>query len=163
MMFRCLALVLGLAVCVPAHAVGVSALIGTWEAARSPEDERLYIRLMEKGKAEIIAEYDFQLPNMPGKRRGRSTTFARWTVKGDDVTVTYAKVRDRLRYHAQLPLDEIGEQGKSAALKPTGKSSTNTRLPSTLWKAPHDYKLKAAQSSASAAPAPVPQAQDARN
>jgi len=90
---------------------------------------------------------------MPGKRRGRSTTFAKWSVKGDDVTVTYSKVTDRLRYHAQLPLAEIGADGKSAALKPVGKTNPGTRLPATLWKAPHEYKLKARESpSAPAAP-----------
>src|SRR5688572_27566404 len=87
-----------LALCGPAHAVGAAALLGTWEAARTPEDERMYVRLMQEGKAEIIAEYDFQLPGQPGKRRGRSTTFGKWSVKGDDITIRYAKVRDRLRY-----------------------------------------------------------------
>jgi len=154
MTFRLFALLLALLASAPAHAVSTSALIGTWEAARSPDDERLFIRLMEKGKAEIIAEYDFQLPNMPGKRRGRSTTFAKWSLKGDDVTVTYSKITDRLRYHAQLPLAEIGADGKSAALKPVGKTSPGTRLPATLWKAPHEYKLKAAESApVSATPA----------
>jgi len=154
MTFRSVFLLLSLLVSAPALAVSTSALIGTWEAARSPDDERLFIRLMEKGKAEIIAEYDFQLPNMPGKRRGRSTTFGKWSVKGDDVTVTYSKITDRLRYHAQLPLAEIGAEGKSPALKPAGKIDPATRLTTTLWKAPHEYKLKVRESaSAPAGPA----------
>jgi hypothetical protein len=155
MTFRFVALLLALLASAPVHAVSASALIGTWEAARSPDDERLFIRLMEKGKAEIIAEYDFQLPNMPGKRRGRSTTFGKWSVKGDDVTVTYSKITDRLRYHAQLPLAEIGADGKSAALKPVGKINPSTRLPTTLWKAPHEYKLKVGDSAAAPAVPPA--------
>jgi hypothetical protein len=128
----------------PAYAVSPAALLGTWEAARTPEDERMYLRLMEKGKAEIIAEYDFELPGQPGKRRGRSTTFAKWTVKGDDVTISYAKVRDRLRYREALSLSEIGLEGKSAGLKPTGKPDPKSRIHATLWKAPHEYRLKPA-------------------
>jgi len=155
MTFRFIALALALLACAPAHAVSAAALVGTWEAARSPDDERLYIRLMEKGRAEIVAEYDFQLPNMPGKRRGRSTTFAKWSVKGDDVTITYSKVTDRLRYQASLPLAEIGLDGKAPALKPVGKKNPGTRLPAILWKAPHDYRLKAGEAAgAGAVPGP---------
>jgi hypothetical protein len=90
--------------CAGAGAVEVGDLLGTWEAARSPDGERLYVRLMKKGKAELTAEYDFQLPGQSGVRRGRSTTFASWTVKGGEVTVSYAKVRDRLRYRRSLSL-----------------------------------------------------------
>ena len=142
------------ALCGPAYAVGASALLGTWEAARTPEDERMYVRLMEKGKAEIVAEYDFELPGQPGKRRGRSTTFAKWRVTGDDVTISYAKVRDRLRYSDKLPLSEIGLDGNSAGLKPAGKPEAKSRIRATLWKAPHDYRLKpAAAPAAGDAPA----------
>ena len=56
-------------------------LLGTWEAARSPGGDRLYVRLQDKGKAEVVAEYDFQLPGQP-TRRGRSTTMAKWTREG---------------------------------------------------------------------------------
>ncbi len=157
MMFRIFALTLALAICAPAYALSATALLGTWEAARTVDDERVYIRLLEKGKAEIVAEYDFQLPNMPGKRRGRSTTFAKWSVKGSDITVTYAKVTDRLRYNASLPLAEIGLEGKAAGLKPVGKRNAASRLSTTLWKAPHEYKLKpAADSGGAAAPAAAP-------
>ena len=71
------ALLFLLAFCTQALAVGAGDLLGTWEAARSPEGERVYVRLMEKGRAEVVAEYDFQLPGQP-VRRGRSTTFAKW-------------------------------------------------------------------------------------
>ena len=140
-----------LALCGPAHAVGAAALLGTWEAARTPEDERMYVRLMQEGKAEIIAEYDFQLPGQPGKRRGRSTTFGKWSVKGDDITIRYAKVRDRLRYSSAHPLSEIGLEGKSAGLKPAGKVDPKSRIRAILWKTPHDYRMKHEDA---AAPAP---------
>jgi hypothetical protein len=143
-----------LALSVPAHAVSPAALVGTWEAARTPEDERMYVRLMDKGRAEIVAEYDFQVPGQPGKQRGRSTTFGRWSVKGDDVTISYAKLRDRLRYSDKLPLSEIGLDGSSAALKPAGKPEAKSRIRATLWKAPHDYRPKpAAAPAAGDAPA----------
>jgi hypothetical protein len=145
-----------LALCGPAHAVSASALLGTWEAARTPEDERMYVRLMEKGKAEIVAEYDFELPGQPGKRRGRSTTFAKWSVKGDDVTITYAKVRDRLRYSGAHPLTEIGLEGKSAGLKPAGKIDPKSRIRAILWKTPHEYRLKYSEDAAAPAPGGAP-------
>lgn len=132
----------------PVHAVKPEALIGTWETARSSDDERTYVRLLEKGKAQIVAEYDFQLPNMPGKRRGRSTTFGKWSVKGDDVLVIYAKVHDRLHYSDRLPLAEVGLDGVAAGLKPVGKADANSRIQKTLWKAPHDYKLKGQEAAA---------------
>ncbi|HEY7759391.1 MAG TPA: hypothetical protein VIA64_08250 [Burkholderiales bacterium] len=141
---RVLALLFLLALVTPADAVGSRSLLGTWEAARSPDDERLYVHLKDKGRAEIVAEYDFTLPGVPGKRRGRSTTFGKWSVSGDDVVITYSKVRDRLRYSDKLPLAEIGLSGTSAALKATGKTDPKSRIRgATLWKAPHEYKLKA--------------------
>lgn len=146
---RILALLFLLALASPAPAVGTAALLGTWEAARTADDERLYVTLKEKGKVEIIAEYDFSLPGMPDKRRGRSTTFGKWSVKGDDVVITYAKVRDRLRYSDKLPLTEIGVAGSAAGLKPAGKLDRNSRIRgTTLWKAPHEYKLKPGEGSA---------------
>jgi hypothetical protein len=149
-LFLCL-----LAAGAPAHAVKASALVGTWEAARSVDDERTFVRLMEKGKAEIVAEYDFELPGQPGKRRGRSTTFAKWSVKGDDVTITYAKVNDRLRYSPQVALAEIGLEGVSAGLKPVGTRDPKSRIRAILWKAPHDYKLKPPAETSGDAPAPA--------
>jgi hypothetical protein len=140
----------------PAHAVSASALLGTWEAARTPEDERMYVRFLDKGKAEIIAEYDFELPGQPGKRRGRSTTFGKWSVKGDDITITYAKVRDRLRYSDKMSLSEIGLEGKSAGLKPAGAPDPKSRIRMILWKAPHDYRLKAQPAADGPAPAGAP-------
>ena len=143
---RMLGLLFMLALAAPAAAVGPNALIGTWEAARSPGDERLYVHLKHKGRAEIVAEYDFTLPGVPGKRRGRSTTFGRWSAKGGEVVITYAKVRDRLRYSDKLSLAEIGLSGTSAALKATGKADPKSRIRgATLWKAPHEYKLKPAE------------------
>ena len=141
----------------PAHAVGAAALVGSWEAARTADDDRTWVRLLEKGKAEIIAEYDFQLPGQPGKHRGRSTTFGKWSVKGDDVTITYAKVKDRLRYSAKLPLSEIGQQGQAAGLKPLGTPDPKSRIRTILWKGPHEYQVKLPEQPAgspAAAPAP---------
>lgn len=130
------------ALCTDALAVGAKELLGTWEAARSPEGERVYLRLMAKGKAEVVAEYDFQLPGQP-VRRGRSTTFATWTVKGSELTLAYAKVRDRLRYEQKAPLSRIGLAGHAPALAQVGKADTNSRLRGAiLWKAPHEYQLK---------------------
>jgi hypothetical protein len=134
-----------LALGMPAYAVRPAVLVGTWEAARGPDDERMFVRLMDKGRAEIVAEYDFQLPGQPGKRRGRSTTFAKWSVKGDDITIAYAKVRDRLRYSDKQPLSEIGLDGNAAALKPTAAPDPKSRIRVTLWKAPHEYRVKPAE------------------
>lgn len=153
MILRHAALVFLLAACPSACAAGAAALLGTWEAARTPNDERMYVRLMEKGKAEIVAEYDFELPGQPGKRRGRSTTFGKWSVKGDDVTITYAKVRDRLRYTTKASLSEIGLEGTSAALKPTGKIDPKSRIrDAILWKGPHEYRLNHPEEAGVAAP-----------
>ena len=139
---RVIALLCLFALAAPAAAVGSKSLIGTWEAARSPDDERLYVHLKQKGRAEIVAEYDFTLPGVAGKRRGRSTTFGTWSLRGDEVVIAYAKVRDRLRYSDKLSLTEIGLNGTSAALKPAGKADPKSRIRGvTLWKAPHEYKL----------------------
>jgi hypothetical protein len=116
-------------------------LTGSWEAVRNPDDERVYLVLKDLGKAEIVAEYDFSLPGQPGKRRGRSTTFGHWTMKGNEVVVTYAKIEDRLRYVDQEPLSVVGLSGTSPALKPVGKANAKSKLGSlVLWKAPHDYR-----------------------
>lgn len=125
-----------------ALAVSSKDLLGTWEAARSPAGDRLYLRLQDKGKAEVVAEYDFQLPGQP-TRRGRSTTMAKWTVKGGELTLTYAKVRDRLRYNPKVPLAQIGQPGSAPALEQVGQADTNSRLRGAiLWRAPHDYRLR---------------------
>lgn len=118
-------------------------LTGSWEAARSPDDERVYVMLKDLGKAEIVAEYDFTLPGQPGKRRGRSTTFGQWTVKGSEVVITYAKVQDRFRYVEGEPLSVVGLSGTAPALKPIGTPNTKSKLGAVvLWKAPHEYKAQ---------------------
>ena len=123
-------------------------LLGTWEAARSSGGDRLYIRLQDKGKAEVVAEYDFQLPGQP-TRRGRSTTMATWSVKGDELTLSYAKVRDRLRFNPKVPLAQVGQPGNAPALEQVGQADANSRLRgAVLWRAPHDYRIKAADSTA---------------
>ena len=143
MTFRFLVLSLFLLVAAPASAIDSGTLLGEWEAARAPDDERLFLRLRDKGKAEIIAEYDFQLPGQPGKQRGRATTFGKWSLKGNEVVLTYAKVRDRLRYFAKLSLSEVGATGSAPALKPIGEVDPKSRIGAAiLWKAPHEFKLK---------------------
>jgi hypothetical protein len=122
-------------------------LTGSWEAAHTPDEERVYLVLRDMGKAEIVAEYDFTLPGQPGKRRGRSTTFGKWTMDGNDVVVTYAKLTDRLRYVEREPLKAVGLSGSAPALTPVGKAHPKSKLGSVvLWKAPHDYRVKAPES-----------------
>jgi len=147
-----LSLVMSLAAVPPAAAAPPS-LTGSWEAARTPDDERLVLTLKDMGKAEIVSEYDLGIPGQ-GKRRGRSTSFATWTLKGDDVIVTYAQIKDRLRYVAAESLSGIGLTGTAPALKPVGKPNPKSRIGTAiLWKAPHDYRLQAPQTEAPAAPA----------
>ena len=157
----------GLAVCVLMAAAALSSaasaappkITGSWEAARTPGDERLYVVLRDMGKAEIVAEYDFTLPGQPGKRRGRSTTFGKWTLVGNEVVVTYAKLTDRLRYIESEPLTSVGLTGSAPALKPMGKIDPKSKIGSVvLWKAPHEYRVKADEPSqpAAAAAAPAP-------
>jgi hypothetical protein len=131
----------------PASAVGTAGLLGEWEAAVSADNERLYIKLRDKGKAEIVSEYDFQPPGQPGKQRGRATTYGKWTLKGNEVVLSYAKVQDRLRYSAKMPLSEVGLMGSAPGLKAAGKVDPKSRIGNTiLWKAPHEYKLKPPES-----------------
>jgi len=128
-------------------------LTGSWEAARTPDDERLYLVLKDMGKAEIVAEYDLAIPGQ-GKRRGRSTSFATWKAKGSEVTVTYAKIKDRLRYVADEPLSTIGLSGTAPALRPVGKPDPKSRIGMTiLWKAPHEYRSAAPAAGHQAEPA----------
>jgi hypothetical protein len=125
-----------------ALAVGSNDLLGTWEAGRSPDGERLYVRLQGKGKAEVVAAYDFQLPGQAA-RRGRSTTMSKWTLKGDELIVSYAKVRDRLRYNPKVSLAQVGHPGSAPALEQVGAADANSRLRGAiLWRAPHEYRLK---------------------
>jgi hypothetical protein len=139
----------------PASALGTAALLGEWEAAVSPDNERLYIRLRDKGKAEIVSEYDFQAPGQSGKQRGRGTAFGKWTLKGNDVILSYANVHDRLRYSAKAPLSEVGLTGSAPALRPVGKVDPKSRIGAAiLWKAPHEYKLKSPQTPSGEKPAP---------
>ena len=143
-------------------------LTGAWEAARTPDDERVYLVLKDLGKAEIVAEYDFTLPGQPGKRRGRSITFGRWTLKGNDVVITYAKIKELLRYVDQEPLTAVGLSGSSPALKPVGKASVRSKIGSfVLWKAPHQYRVARPAGmppagSAAASPSPAPGAEPAK-
>jgi hypothetical protein len=126
-------------------------LTGAWEAARgADEDEHVALLLKDMGKAEIINEYDISLPGQ-GKRRGRSTSFGTWRIKGDDVIVTYSKISDRLRYSDHVSLSAVGQSGSAPALKTVGKPPANSKIGSAiLWKAPHEYRLKAAAPSAAA-------------
>ena len=127
-------------------------LTGAWAAARTADDETVSLVLKDMGKAEIINEYDLSLPGQ-SKRRGRSTSFGTWTFTGNDVVVTYSKVTDRLRYSDHVSLSAVGQSGDAAALKPVGKPDKNSKIGSAiLWKAPHDYRLKAAPPSEAAVP-----------
>lgn len=136
-----------LALTAPASAIGTAGLLGEWEAALSPDNERLYIKLRDKGKAEIVSEYDFQPPGQPGKQRGRATTYGKWILKGSDIVISYAKVQDRLQYSAKMPLSEVGLMGSAPGLKAAGKVDPKSRIGTTiLWKAPHEYKLRPPQS-----------------
>jgi hypothetical protein len=134
--------------CAPVAIAATPVLAGSWEAARTPDDERLYLVLKDMGKAEIVAEYDLAIPGQP-PRRSRATTFGSWALKGGEVTITYSKIKDRLRYVGEEPLAAIGLPGAAPALKPVGKPDPKSRIGTTiLWKAPHDYRLKAEPSSA---------------
>lgn len=128
---------------------GAKDLLGEWEAARAPDGDRLLVRLMEKGRAEVVAEYNFQLPGEIAMRRGRSTTFATWKLRGRELTLAYSKVRDRLHYSQRLPLSVIGMEGTAPALEPVGMPDAKSRLGSAiLWRAPHEYRLKAPEAAA---------------
>ena len=119
---------------------------GSWEAARTANDERLYVVLGKEGKAEIVTEYDIPLPGGPGKRRVRSSMFAKWTRQSNDVVITYANIKDRLRYVARQPLSALGLNGSAPALKPVGKADARSQIGSQLlWKAPHEYRVKTSQ------------------
>lgn len=132
-------------------------LTGSWQAARSTEDESVLLVLKDMGKAEIINEYDISLPGQ-GKRRGRSTSFGTWTLKGNDVVVTYSNIHDRLRYSDRVSLSAVGQEGDAPALKAVGKPAANSKIGAAiLWKAPHEYRLKAAPSAPEAAAPRAPE------
>ena len=121
-------------------------LKGSWEAARGTNDERLYVVLGEDGKAEIVTEYEVSLPGAPDKRHVRTSTFGKWTRKGGDVVITYSNtnIKDRLRYVAREPLAAVGLSGSAPALKPVGTANARSQVGSeVLWKAPHEYRVKA--------------------
>jgi hypothetical protein len=138
---------------VPAAGAGQPAVAGTWEAARAPNDERLYIVLSDKGKAEVVEEYELPVPGK--KQRARSSTFGTWVRKGNEIVVTYGNVMDRLRYVAREPLATIGLTGSAPALRPVGKPDARSKVGSeVLWKAPHDYHAKPDESARAPASAP---------
>ena len=129
-------------------------LTGSWDAARTPEDERVSLVLKDMGKAEIVSEYDITLPGQ-GRRHGRSTSFGTWAVKGNDVLVTYSKITDRLRYSDRVSLSAVGQTGVAPALKPVGKPPAYSKIGTAiLWKGPHEYRIKAAPA-APAAEVPI--------
>jgi hypothetical protein len=155
MKLRAFALFALVASAAPAWAIKPGTLMAnTWEAARTPEGERTYVRFLAGGKAEVVSEYDFQLPGQAGKHRGRATTYGKWSVKGDEVTVRYAQIRDRLQYTEKASLSGLGLEGSAPALKVVGKPAEKSRLQATLWKAPHEYRLKPQPEPASAPAAP---------
>jgi len=128
---------------VPAASAGEPAIAGAWEAAHPDNDDRLYIVLEDRGKAQIVAEYEVP---MPAKQRLRSITYGKWTRKGNDVAITYAEVTDRLRYVPREPLSAVGLRGTAPALKPIGQPDARSKIGSeVLWKAPHAYHVKASE------------------
>jgi len=136
-------LLFGASALAPLVASGAPSIAGTWEAAHQDNNERLYIVLRDGGKGEIVTEYDVP---MPGKQRLRSVTYAKWTRKGNDVAISYAEVTDHLRYIPREPLSAVGLNGTAPALRPTGKINARSKIGSeVLWKAPHDYHLKAGE------------------
>lgn len=137
-------ILLGAGVLVPAAGAGQPAINGTWEAARTVTDERLYIVLGDGGKAEVVEEYELPIPGK--KQRTRSSTFGKWVRKGNEIVVTYGNIRDRLRYVAREPLAAVGLTGRAPALRPLGKPDARSKIGSeVLWKAPHDYHMKPAE------------------
>lgn len=154
----------GLLAAAPAWAVKPEVLTAnTWEAARTPDDERTYIRFLPMNKVQIISEYNFSLPGRPGVNRGRATAFGKWTVKGDEVTVSYADIRDRLRYSDKVPLAAVGLTGTAPGLTPVGVPAEKSRLRATLWKAPHEYKVPAPAAASKPAAEPAAPAKPAEN
>jgi hypothetical protein len=136
-------LLFGVGALVPALGAGQPSIAGIWEAAHPDNDDRLYIVLGDRGKVQIVAEYE--LPT-PGKQRGRSTTFGTWARKGSEIVITYGDVTDRLRYVPRESLSAVGLSGTAPALKPIGKADAKSKLGSeVLWKAPHAYHVKAGE------------------
>jgi hypothetical protein len=130
----------------PAHArVARASVVGDYETARTPDDERVQLKLQAGGKAQIVAEHNFQIPGDAAKRRGRSTTYAKWVQRGSVVTVSYARIKDQLRFDGKTSLTSIGLTGAAPALSPIKPVNPKSRLRGAiLWKAPHNYKMKEA-------------------
>jgi len=121
---------------------GARTLDGEYESARTPDDEFIRLTLRPDGKAMIVAENNFQIPGDAAKRRGRTTSYGKWTRKGETVTVRYSKVTDRLKFDTATPLARIGLPGTAPALSPVGKADARSRLgTATLWRLPHSYRL----------------------
>lgn len=117
-------------------------IAGEYESARTADDEFVRLTLKAGGKAIIVAENNFQIPGDPEKRRGRTTSYAKWSRKGEIVTLRYSKITDRLRYDAATPLKPIGLGGAAPALTPIGKTDAQSRLRKLiLWRSPHTYRL----------------------
>ena len=57
-----------------------------------------------------------------GKRHGRSTSFGKWALKGNDVLVTYSKITDRLRYSDRESLSAVGQTGERAGAQAGGQA-----------------------------------------
>lgn len=136
---------------------------GEYASALSVDDERVQIRLLSKGKAQIIAEHNFLMPGDETRRRGRTTSYAKWSQKGDIVTLTYSRVTDRLRYNAKTPLAALGLQGSAPGLAIVKPIHSKSRLRiGTFWKAPHDYRMKASESGPTTPSAPRGASEPAR-
>lgn len=119
-------------------------LLGNYESARSVDDERVQLRLFSQGKAQIIAEHNFLMPGDETRRRGRTTSYGKWTSKAGVVTLTYSNIQDRLRYSPTTSRASVGLEGGAPGLVPIKPVSPKSRLKGvTLWKAPHDYRMKA--------------------
>ena len=128
-------------------------LVGGYESARTSDDEFVRVTLEGKGRAVIVEEHNFQIPGDPAKRRGRTTTYGKWSRKGNSITLTYARIKDRLRYDAALSLQPLGQSGTAAALTPIKPVDGNSRLKNLiLWRLPHAYR-QPAQDGGSAPPA----------
>lgn len=146
-------ILLGAGVLVPTAGAGQPAINGTWEAARTVNDERLYIVLSDQGKAEVVEEYELPMPGK--KQRARSSTFGKWVHRGNEIVVTYGNISDRLRYVAREPLAAVGITGSAPALRPVGKPDARSKIGlEVLWKGPHEYHMKPADNAQTPISAP---------
>lgn len=144
------------AVPLPTTWAAPAALMGDYESARTSDEEFVRLSLQAGGKAVIVAENNFMIPGDASKRRGRTTSYGKWSRKGEIVTVTYSKVRDRLKFDTATPLARIGMTGTAVALAPAGKVDARSRLKNlTLWRLPHKYRLPEASAGPAAAVPPA--------